>query len=142
MGTLTLDQALKAGYCIVSRAGRQAARLDRPDWKAHMAAQHANGEQWVKNLGKAAADQYRRVYSKDWIHVPSSWIGKMSNSMEWPSEFQPLHYEAVTFEADTWRAVVNGSLQRPDFQSKGAALAFAQAVAEGKRKAEPIKDRA
>lgn len=48
------------------------------------------------------------------------------------------HYEAV-FIAGAWKAVIFHVLQLPDFESKGAALAFAQAVAEGKRKAEPVK---
>jgi hypothetical protein len=48
-------------------------------------------------------------------------------------------YEAVTFGADAWCAVVRGQLQRPLFNSKGAALAFARPVSEGKRKAEPAE---
>lgn len=48
-------------------------------------------------------------------------------------------YEAVTFQADVWKAVVQGVLQRPDFNSKGAALAFAKAVAEQKRRPEPVR---
>ena len=50
-----------------------------------------------------------------------------------------MNYDAVTFEKDTWRAVVGGKLQRPDFNCTGAALAFAKAVAEGKRKPEPVQ---
>jgi hypothetical protein len=50
-----------------------------------------------------------------------------------------MSYDAVTFEPETWRAVVDGKLQRPDFNCKGAALAFAKAVAEGKRKPEPVR---
>lgn len=46
-------------------------------------------------------------------------------------------FEAVTFGGDAWRAVVDGDLQRPEFNSKGAALAFGVAVARGVRKAEP-----
>lgn len=46
-------------------------------------------------------------------------------------------YDAVSFEKDSWRATVRNVLQKPDFLSKGAALAFAKAVYEGKRKAEP-----
>ena len=48
--------------------------------------------------------------------------------------------EAVTFTEGEWRAVVNGQLQRPCFNSKGAALIFAQQVACGLRKAEPVRD--
>lgn len=50
-----------------------------------------------------------------------------------------MTYAAVTFVQDEWRAVVNGALQRPTFNSKGAALAFGKAVAEGKRKPEPVR---
>ena len=46
-------------------------------------------------------------------------------------------YNAVTFGEDLWRAVVASRLQRPSFNSKGAALAFASAVARGARKPEP-----
>lgn len=49
-------------------------------------------------------------------------------------------FDAVSFDGTTWKAVVRGKLQRPDFQSKGAALAFAEPVAKGKRKAEPVED--
>jgi len=50
-------------------------------------------------------------------------------------------YEAVTFDRGvTYRAVVQGVLQKPDFNCKGAALAFAKPVFEGKRKPEPVKD--
>lgn len=47
-------------------------------------------------------------------------------------------YEAVTFEPNVWRAVVFGRLQKPEFNARGPAYLFARAVAEGKRKAEPV----
>ena len=47
-------------------------------------------------------------------------------------------YEAVSFKQDDWKAVVKQTLQKPNFNSKGAAIAFAKAVFEGKRKAEPV----
>lgn len=47
--------------------------------------------------------------------------------------------EAVSFDRGlSYRATVDGQLQRPDFNSKGAALAFADAVARGVRKPEPV----
>jgi hypothetical protein len=46
-------------------------------------------------------------------------------------------YDAVSLQADVWKAVARSQLQRPDFNSRGAAIAFAKAVFEGKRKAEP-----
>lgn len=47
--------------------------------------------------------------------------------------------EAVTFEPEVWRAVVNGQLQRPEFNSRGAAAIFAEQVARGIRKPEPVQ---
>lgn len=49
-------------------------------------------------------------------------------------------YEAVTFQENIWKAVVAGKLQRSDFNAKGPALAFAKAVAEGRRKPEPVRE--
>jgi len=51
----------------------------------------------------------------------------------------PKLAEAVTFDGKTYKAVVSGVLQKPDFNNKGAALIFAQQVFTGMRKAEPIK---
>ena len=50
-------------------------------------------------------------------------------------------YEAVNI-GGAWKAIVTTEkiqVQKPDFNSKGAALAFAHSVAIGVRKAEPIK---
>jgi hypothetical protein len=52
----------------------------------------------------------------------------------------PKLAEAVTFGNDEWRAVVQGQLQKPIFNSKGAALIFAQQVFTKLRKAEPVTD--
>lgn len=65
----------QAGYCVTSRKHRHASRIDRPDWREHMAAQHApwdpegEGMAWVEHLGSRAGDQYRRVYSHDVLVV-------------------------------------------------------------------------
>ena len=48
----------------------------------------------------------------------------------------PAH--AITFDGEVWRALVRGRLQRPEFNSRGAALAFAEAAARGARKEEPF----
>ena len=59
------------GYCKVSSSFCLVARIDRPDWKEHMAKLHApwdikEGLEWVRLLGEAGAeDMYRRCYSKD-----------------------------------------------------------------------------
>lgn len=49
-----------------------------------------------------------------------------------------LPYEAVWI-AGAWKAVVGGKMQKPDFNDKGAALAFGKPVSEGTRKAEPFE---
>lgn len=52
----------------------------------------------------------------------------------------PKLAEAVSFDRGvTFRAVVQGSLQRPEFNAKGPALIFAQQVLCGKRPPEPIE---
>jgi hypothetical protein len=62
---------MKEGYCVTSRKFKHVSRLDRPDWKEHMAIRHSpwsmkEGLSWVKCLGeRGAEDHYRRVYSKD-----------------------------------------------------------------------------
>lgn len=54
----------------------------------------------------------------------------------------PKEAEAVTFDrGENWRAVVKGQLQRPEFNAKGPALIFAQQVASGIRKAEPVREK-
>lgn len=67
---------LKAnGYCRVSRKHRMLARLDRPDWREHMARKHSpwsfeEGTQWASASGMA--DHYRRCYSTDVIQLHES----------------------------------------------------------------------
>jgi hypothetical protein len=47
--------------------------------------------------------------------------------------------EVVSFDrGQTFRAVVAGALQRPEFNCRGAALIFAKMVASGKRKQEDV----
>lgn len=87
---MRLEDAKAMGYCITSRRGTMATRLDRFDWRAHMATKQPSGERWVKLLGKAAADHYRRVYSQDTVRVPAEWIGKLPNSADGPTEYLPL----------------------------------------------------
>jgi hypothetical protein len=84
---ITAKQAKAAGYCITSRAATLATRIDREDWREHMADQHPQGMDWVKCLGKDAADQYRRVYSKDNITVPAGWVKLLPNSGQGPTDF-------------------------------------------------------
>jgi hypothetical protein len=73
-GPINQLELLSKGYCRVSIKYGMAARIDRPDWKEHMARQHSpwsekEGMEWVAALGRSAEDQYRRVYSKDVIEL-------------------------------------------------------------------------
>lgn len=67
---MNIQEAKRLGYCITSRSGRLASRIDRPDWKEFMS---------LKGL-PPNADLYRRCYSKDTIYVPSSFVGRLKNS--------------------------------------------------------------
>lgn len=63
------------GYRITSRKYGLISRIDRDDWKEFMAEQHApwdieEGRKWIRAMGDLhAADQYRRVYSKDTLEL-------------------------------------------------------------------------
>lgn len=48
-----------------------------------------------------------------------------------------LECEAVTFNSGVWQAVVRGVIQRPIFNTEAEAFAFAVAVFNGERPAEP-----
>ena len=92
--TISAKQAKAAGYCITSRrAPTWATRIDRKDWREYMASQHARGMEWVKGLGKDAADHYRRCFSKDTIVVHSGWVKLLPNSGQGPTEFLPANHE-------------------------------------------------
>lgn len=57
---------IKQGYCKVSNHYGMVSRLDRPDWKEHMAKGHPRGLEWVDGMDLGGAeDFYRRVHSKD-----------------------------------------------------------------------------
>lgn len=79
--------AEEMGYCVISRSGLLAARIDRTDWKQVMADSHAGEMDWVRALGSRAADHYRRVYSKDKIVIPVSWLTRMVNSGDGPTAY-------------------------------------------------------
>ena len=89
---MTPEQAKAAGYCITSRKHREATRIDRADWKEHMASKQPDGIAWVDSMIsiRCAADHYRRCYSKDTIVVPAAWIKKLPNSGDGPHEFLAL----------------------------------------------------
>lgn len=85
---MNLVLAEKKGYCVISRSSCLAARIDRPDWKQVMADSHVNGMDWVRALGNRAADHYRRVQSKDRVVIPASWLVKLVNSGDGPTEYR------------------------------------------------------
>jgi hypothetical protein len=85
--TMTAKQAAARGYAIVSRASCWAARIDRPDWRDALAADHPDGPKWVKALGASAGDQYRRCKSRDVIVVPQGWVRLLPNSGSGMNEF-------------------------------------------------------
>lgn len=69
----SIEYMVASGYCRTSNKFGLVSRIDRPDWREHMAERayppeygytHL-GHAWVKNLGTRAADQYRRCYSQD-----------------------------------------------------------------------------
>ena len=80
---MTLDDHIAEALRLASQGYRRTSgrhhivsRVDRPDWKEFMAASQApwdaergttDGMDWVRALGRNAADHYRRVYSKDKI---------------------------------------------------------------------------
>lgn len=76
------QELIERGYRRVSNRGQIVARVDRADWKEHMAQRHApwdpkgEGMRFVERLEKenAAADHYRRVYSTDWKYVHNTKI--------------------------------------------------------------------
>ena len=88
--TISAKQAKAEGYCITSRRSPTwATRIDRKDWREHMAANHPSGMEWVKRLGDDASDHYRRIFSKDTIVVHSGWVKLLPNSRQGPTEFLP-----------------------------------------------------
>ena len=91
MSPLTVAEAKAHGYAITSRRHRLASRLDRQDWRDAMAQRHGpSGKDWVQVLGdRAAADHYRRCFSKDRITVPDGWLSQLPNSGDGPEEFRP-----------------------------------------------------
>lgn len=108
-------------------------------WLGRLDNKNAQGEFYLTDIVKMAAEDGVTIVTS-MVNDPIEVAGVNSpEQLEELEFFGPVPFDAVSFEKDTWRAVVNFRLQRPDFNSKGAALAFAQAVAEGKRKAENVR---
>jgi hypothetical protein len=68
---LSPKKLMALGYRRTSNAFGIVSRIDREDWKEHMAIRHSpwsleEGMEWIKCLGESSAeDHYRRCYSKD-----------------------------------------------------------------------------
>lgn len=79
----------RAGYARTSNRFGMVSRIDRKDWREHMASQHGGGMDWVKALGKkGAADHYRRCYSQDNLTIGSA-AQRLPPSADGPTEFRP-----------------------------------------------------
>jgi len=74
---MKLNEAVSQGYKIISRRHRIAARIDRTDWRVFLANELKN-DLWLEK--DDAEMLYLRMYSKDRITVPASWIGKLRNA--------------------------------------------------------------
>lgn len=83
------------GYRRTSNAFGILSRVDREDWKEHMARlhspwNHAEGREWANLPGLDAADFYRRVHSKDKVTVPKTVSRLVPTSGHDPIGFVPL----------------------------------------------------
>lgn len=84
------------GYRRVSNTHKHLSRIDRPDWREHMAITHSpwsidEGMAWVHCLGSGAADHYRRCHSGDVITVTEK-----TYRMVPQSNFDPVGYIKVS----------------------------------------------
>lgn len=81
---LTAKELIAKGYRRISIKGRLVSRIDRPDWRQYMAAQHSpwdpkgEGMRWACSPGME--DHYRRCYSKDTLTVAANIISLIPTS--------------------------------------------------------------
>lgn len=90
---------IDAGYRRVSNAFGHVARVDREDWKEHMAQKHApwdpsgTGMEWVRCLenNRMASDFYRRDRSltEDVLVLPPEFARRIPTSSHDPVGFIP-----------------------------------------------------
>ena len=78
---------ISQGYLKTSNKHCMVSRLDREDWKEHMAISHSpwsiqDGMNWVECLDEGAEDHYRRCYSKDKVTVSED-VLKLIESSDW-----------------------------------------------------------
>lgn len=58
---------------------------------------------------------------------------------KWGNGSEVVSFSHPNDPEPSWRAVFRGSLQAPDFNSRGAAAAFLDGLESGYRKPEPIQ---
>lgn len=74
-GKMNKNDLIKKGFCLTSNKFGIISRIDRPDWKNHMAILHTpwsleEGLRWIDCLGEMdAEDFYRRCHTKDKIEL-------------------------------------------------------------------------
>ncbi len=79
MSELTAKNLKSRGYRVISINHRLASRIDRADWESHL-----------KDKGFAVdADLYRRVFSKDVIEFPRSYLKVLGNSCHSTCGYKP-----------------------------------------------------
>ena len=88
---IDLDKLRREGYARVSNKYGHVSRIDRPDWREHMAV---GNTAWLEALGNRAADHYRRCFSKDVLQVNPRIAQKLPPSGSGPTEYQPRDSEA------------------------------------------------
>lgn len=83
---LKAEKLTAQGYRRIDHG--MVSRIDRADWRDHMAQEHSpwdpegEGAEWVRVLGKSAANQYRRVFSRDKIVVPAT-VAELVPTSDW-----------------------------------------------------------
>ena len=75
MNVKYIKKLIAQGYRRTSRKYGLISRIDRSDWREHMAAGHVSGMRWVKCLEQpsgSADNDYRRCISKDTLEISPS----------------------------------------------------------------------
>ena len=91
------NKLMAQGYRRTSSRHRIVSRIDRVDWKIHMAKSHSpwslrEGLKWVVMLGlESGPDHYRRCHSKDSIEGVNPEVFKLIKGSNWDEcGFSPL----------------------------------------------------
>lgn len=104
------QRLMDMGYRRTSRKHCMLSRIDRPDWREHMAKEHApwdpygEGLNWVESLGEgSAAAFYRSVHSKDVIVRKWDIVKHVRSSGHDPVDYIPKEREMATTKLNTRR---------------------------------------